>query len=128
MSVRDPSVILCCGLALAVVLSVGAARAQDERQAWISQINQAKERAAAQREKARAEFEQRKLEFQAGDEDEQRSERNSEEVLSDMTLRYGDIVSTSRGLFRFIGRGETEPSPSDFVPYPPNAGPARRGR
>ena len=41
----------------------------------------------------------------------------SDRVVNDPTLRHGDIVSTGRGLFVFIGRDEEHQS-SDFQPMP----------
>jgi hypothetical protein len=39
----------------------------------------------------------------------------SKQVLEDESLRRGDIVSTNRGLFRFIGSPDKERTPDDFV-------------
>ena len=41
----------------------------------------------------------------------------SERVVNDPSLRHGDIVSTGRGFFVFIGRDE-EHQDSDFLPIP----------
>jgi hypothetical protein len=41
----------------------------------------------------------------------------SDRVVNDPTLRHGDIVSTGRGFFVFIGRDEEHQS-SDFLPIP----------
>jgi len=41
----------------------------------------------------------------------------SDRVVNDPTLRHGDIVSTGRGFFVFIGRDEEHQS-SDFLPVP----------
>jgi hypothetical protein len=41
----------------------------------------------------------------------------SERVVNDPTLRHGDIVSTGRGFFVFIGRDEEHQS-GDFQPIP----------
>src|SRR5258708_2457606 len=48
----------------------------------------------------------------------QRARRNSEAVVNDSSLRRGDIVSTVKGLFVFIGRDESERTADDFVPLP----------
>jgi hypothetical protein len=39
----------------------------------------------------------------------------SKQVLEDESLRRGDIVSTNRGLFRFVGSPDKERTPDDFV-------------
>jgi hypothetical protein len=41
----------------------------------------------------------------------------SDRIVNDPTLRHGDIVSTGRGFFVFIGRDEEHQS-SDFLPVP----------
>lgn len=41
----------------------------------------------------------------------------SDRVVNDPTLRHGDIVSTGRGFFVFVGRDE-EHQGSDFLPIP----------
>lgn len=41
----------------------------------------------------------------------------SDRVVNDPTLRHGDIVSTGRGFFIFVGRDEEHQS-SDFLPIP----------
>jgi len=41
----------------------------------------------------------------------------AERVVNDPTLRHGDIVSTDRGFFVFVGRDE-EHQGSDFLPLP----------
>jgi len=41
----------------------------------------------------------------------------SDRIVNDPTLRHGDIVSTGRGFFVFIGSDEEHQS-SDFVPVP----------
>lgn len=41
----------------------------------------------------------------------------SDRVVNDPTLRHGDIVSTGRGFFVFVGRDEEHQS-SDFLPIP----------
>lgn len=41
----------------------------------------------------------------------------ADRVVNDPTLRQGDIVSTGRGFFVFVGRDEEHQS-SDFVPVP----------
>ena len=43
------------------------------------------------------------------------AEAASRQVLEDDTLLPGDIVSTSRGLFRFQGAPDRERTPEDFV-------------
>ena len=43
------------------------------------------------------------------------AEAASRRVLEDDTLLPGDIVSTSRGLFRFQGSPDRERTPEDFV-------------
>jgi len=41
----------------------------------------------------------------------------SDRIVNDPTLRHGDIVSTGRGFFVFVGRDE-EHQGSDFLPIP----------
>jgi hypothetical protein len=41
----------------------------------------------------------------------------ADRVVNDPTLRHGDIVSTGRGFFVFVGRDEEHQS-SDFLPIP----------
>ena len=41
----------------------------------------------------------------------------SDRVVNDPTLRHGDIVSTGRGFFVFVGRDEEHQS-TDFLPIP----------
>jgi len=47
----------------------------------------------------------------------QREAEAANRIVNDPTLRQGDIVSTGRGLFVFIGRDEEHRS-SDFFPMP----------
>ncbi|MFT4115663.1 hypothetical protein [Bradyrhizobium sp.] len=44
------------------------------------------------------------------------AEEASKRILEDDSLLPGDIVSTSRGLFRFQGSPDRERRPDDFVP------------
>ena len=46
----------------------------------------------------------------------------SERVLTDDSLRPGDIVSTKRGLFVYRGRSDQPPREDDFVPIVPRSG------
>jgi hypothetical protein len=45
-------------------------------------------------------------------------------ALNDPSLKRGDIVSTSKGFFVFVGRDETERQQSDFLPAPQGLVPA----
>lgn len=47
----------------------------------------------------------------------QREAEAADRIVKDPTLRQGDIVSTGRGLFVFVGRDEEHRS-SDFLPMP----------
>ena len=41
-----------------------------------------------------------------------------ERTMKDHSLRRGDIISTSRGFFIFVGREDRKRQPGDFVPVP----------
>ena len=89
----------------------------DDRADWKAQIDDARARATEARQKAMLELQRRRAEPQAAEPWEvEVGRRNSEAVINDSSLRYGDVISTTAGQFRFIGRGDTEPKPSDFVP------------
>ncbi len=49
---------------------------------------------------------------------EERANEASAAALSDQSLRHGDIVSTTDGLFVYTGRSDADPQPGDFVPIP----------
>lgn len=94
----------------------------EDREAWRAQVNKAKARALEARRNSLAEFERLKAEPRTpppslGD---QLSQRNSEAILNDSSLKRGDIVSTVEGLFIFLGRGDRDPTPGDFAPYGPH--------
>lgn len=53
----------------------------------------------------------------SSEEDEkERARQATERVLTDSSLQFGDIVSTSDGLFVFRGRDDRDRSRDDFVP------------
>jgi hypothetical protein len=43
------------------------------------------------------------------------AEAASKRVLQDDSLKPGDIISTTHGLFRFRGAADRQPTPDDFV-------------
>jgi hypothetical protein len=43
------------------------------------------------------------------------AEAASKRVLQDDSLKPGDIISTTHGLFRFLGATGRQPTPDDFV-------------
>ena len=49
---------------------------------------------------------------------EELAEQASRRILEDESLQPGDVVSTSRGLFRFQGSPNRERTPDDFVRNP----------
>jgi hypothetical protein len=42
-------------------------------------------------------------------------------LINDPSLQQGDIVSTTKGFFVFVGRGDGERQTTDFVPAPQNS-------
>ena len=91
-----------------------------ERQAWREEVAAARARADQQRAALRAEFERNKAERLSREPDHlERERRASEQVLNDMSLQRGDIVSTVDGLFVFSGDGEGSRRRLDFVPLRP---------
>ena len=44
------------------------------------------------------------------------AEEASRRVMEDESLQAGDIVTTSKGLFRYKGRAGSSPKPDDFIP------------
>jgi hypothetical protein len=55
--------------------------------------------------------------------DQEISKATDERAMSDSSLRSGDIVSTSKGFFIYVGRDDHEPGPNDFVHAPRSAVP-----
>jgi hypothetical protein len=98
------------------------AEQEAEREAWKAEIAAAAVRAQARREEARAELERRRAERLLNpslSDDAERARLASEQVRSDSSLRSGDIVSTTDGLFVFVGKDDGERTGADFVLLPP---------
>jgi hypothetical protein len=110
--------------AFAVLIVIGSVTlpAQDqssERAEWKAEIAAAAARARARREEAKADFLRRKVERMlnpAGPDEADLARRASDQVRNDFSLRKGDIVSTTDGIFVFVGKGDGERTPADFVP------------
>jgi hypothetical protein len=113
--------------ALLVMLALQtAAPAQEsdsgtQRATWRAGIDAARARADEQRATLKAEFERRRIELRrhppsAADLERERAGYASEQVRRDSSLQRGDIVSTDKGLFVFVGDPEGEHTPADFVP------------
>jgi hypothetical protein len=111
--------------AFAVLIVIGSATplsAQDqssERAEWKAEIASAAARARVRREEAKAEFLRRKVERMLSSsvsDEAELARRASDQVRNDFSLRTGDIVSTTDGIFVFVGKGDGERTPADFVP------------
>jgi len=107
---------------LIVIGSLTPLSAQDqssERAEWKAEIAAAAARARARREEVKADFLRRKVERMLNpsvSDEADRARRASDQVRNDFSLRKGDIVSTADGAFVFVGKGEGERTPADFVP------------
>ena len=106
--------IAACGLA-AHFSSRGAAQEsadqvppQISREQWQAQIKAARERSEIIRR-------ERRFFVPPPPTQEELAEEASRRVLEDDSLRSGDVVSTSRGLFRYQGASDRERKPDDFV-------------
>ena len=79
--------------------------AEDNKAAWEARIAEAKERSRQLREEATATRDRLRAEAKANPFDSfaQLELQASEAVLNDHSLRRGDIISTTRGLFIFDG-------------------------
>lgn len=108
-------------LCVAVLMPLTAtADPLSERQAWREQVAAARAQADQQRAALRAEFERNKAERVLREPDHvERERRASEQVLNDMSLQRGDIVSTVDGLFVFSGDGDGSRRRLNFMPLPP---------
>ena len=84
------------------------------RQQWLGEIQASRHRIDRMRREGRS------LE-PSPPTDEEVAREASQRALEDDSLRYGDIVSTDRGLMVFKGRSLGTPSPDDFVPLTPGA-------
>ena len=75
-------------------------------------------RVRAWREEAKADFLRRKAERLNSpvSEEADRARRASEQVRNDFSLQKGDIVSTTDGIFVFVGSNDGKRTPADFVP------------
>jgi hypothetical protein len=107
---------------LIVIGSVTPLPAQDqpsERAEWKAEIAAAAARARVRREEAKADFLRRKVERMLNSsvsDEAELARRASDQVRNDFSLRRGDIVSTTDGIFVFVGKGDGERTPADFVP------------
>ena len=88
------------------------------RQEWQSRVEDARRRSEEFVARARAGT----LEPLQGIEDDIKAA--DARALNDPSLKRGDIVSTSKGFFVFVGRDETERQQSDFLPAPQGHVPA----
>jgi hypothetical protein len=93
-----------------------------ERPEWKTEMAVAAARVRAWREELKADFLRRKAErlLNAPSEEADLARRASDRVRNDFSLRKGDIVSTTEGIFVFVGKGEGERTPADFVPLQRN--------
>jgi hypothetical protein len=94
---------------------------EGEQDTWKSDIAAARARAETYRQEKKAELERRRLERlrnpPSSDDLERAREREvSSRALSDSSLQKGDIVSTEKGLFMFVGEPEKDHGPADFAP------------
>lgn len=107
---------------LVVIGSVQPLSAQDqssERADWKAEIAAAAARARARREEAKADFLRRNVDRMLNpsvSDEAELARRASDQVRNDFSLRKGDIVSTTDGVFVFVGKGDGERTPADFVP------------
>ena len=112
-------------LVTATVCSCGPTRAEpaEDRAAWQTKIFEAKARAKEKQDKARSELERLKAEALKNPVSliEQYGQRSTQAVLDDPTLRPGDIVSTSHGMFVFVAAGPGGRGASGFVPVAPHS-------
>jgi hypothetical protein len=86
---------------------------------WKTEIAAAAARARAWREELKADFLRRKVERSLNSpvsDEAELARRASDQVRNDFSLRKGDIVSTTDGIFVFVGKDEGERTPADFVP------------
>jgi hypothetical protein len=85
---------------------------------WKTEMAAAAARVRAWREEAKADFLRRKAERLNSpiSEEADRARRASEQVRNDFSLQKGDIVSTTDGIFVFIGSSDGKRTPADFVP------------
>ena len=106
-------VLAALALSICPLICVGQERAEDEpvelsREEWQGRIKASRERLDLMR------LERRSFIPLPPTPDEIAAEA-SKQVLEDESLRRGDIVSTNRGLFRFVGSPDKERTPDDFV-------------
>jgi len=86
-----------------------------------TEITAAAARVRAWRDELKADFLRRKAERSLNSsvsDEADLARRASDRVRNDFSLRKGDIVSTTDGIFVFVGKGEGERTPADFVPLP----------
>lgn len=76
------------------------------REEWLATVEAARRRIDQMRRERKS--------FLPSPQDE--AEEASRQVMEDESLQLGDIVSTSKGLFRFKGRPGSSPKSGDFVP------------
>ena len=88
------------------------------RAEWKTENAVAAARVRAWREEVKADFLRRRAErlLNSPSEEADRARRASDQVRNDFSLQKGDIVSTTDGMFVFVGKGEGERTPADFVP------------
>lgn len=99
-------------LVLLGVATLSRAETMTERERWLAHIEQ--ERIRTQENNRRAIANSRLSTGVPFDDDE--GDGMPDRILNDFSLRYGDIVSTKAGLFRFVGRdGEETHRVEDFI-------------
>ena len=108
-------------LAIALLPALALAGPEtSERDTWRADIAAARERADVLRRQLKEDLERRKLERRLNppvEKEFDKARRASEEVRNDLSLQYGDVISTTEGLFVFVGKPGSEHGPEDFVPF-----------
>jgi hypothetical protein len=80
------------------------------REQWVAHIIEAKRRVREENARRRT-----MIPKQNYPTTEELAQIASERVLTDSSLRFGDIVVTNRGRFEFRGKSDGDPKPQDFV-------------
>jgi hypothetical protein len=89
------------------------------REHWLADVEAARQRIERMRREGKS-F------VPAGASADEEVEDMSRRALEDESLRAGDVISTSRGLFRYKGSSGNRRRPDDFVPVDEPASPSRR--
>jgi hypothetical protein len=105
--------IFITSVGLAAALSVNC-RAQERdpsqmsREEWLAHVEASRQRIELMRRQHQSFVPQQPSQNEI-------AEAASKRALQDDSLKPGDIVSTTDGLFRFRGAAEKQPTPDDFV-------------